>query len=78
MESAEEEQEARNEILLTLEDVAEVFNVDVSTVESWVNGKLLHAICIDPQSDIRFKGTDILKFICEQPQELVFIPKLGN
>ena len=36
-----ERQDVQNEILLTPEDMAEVFNVDASTVEGWVNSKLL-------------------------------------
>ena len=37
MEQVAERQDVKNEILLTQKDIAEIFNVDVSTVEGWVN-----------------------------------------
>ena len=73
-----ERQDVQYEISLTPEDMAEVFNVDVSTVEGWVNSKLLSAIFVTPWNDIRFRLDAICKFIREQEQ--IWLPhfKLEN
>ena len=44
-----ERQDVQYEFLLTPEDMAEVFNVDVSTVEGWVNSRLLSALFVAPR-----------------------------
>jgi len=74
----EERQDVQKEILWTSEDVAKVFNVDVSTVEDWVNSKLLSAIFVTPLNDIRFGLDAICKFINEHEQ--IWVPnfKLEN
>ena len=73
-----ERQDVQYEFLLTPEDMAEVFNVDVSTVEGWVNSKLLSALFVTPRNDIRFGLDAICKFINEQEQ--IWLPnfKLEN
>ena len=73
-----ERQDVQYEFLLTPEDMAEVFNVDVSTVEGWVNSKLLSAIFVTPLNDIRFGLDAVFKFINEQEQ--IWVPnfKLEN
>ena len=78
MAQVEERQDVQKEILLTSEEMAEVFNVDVSTVEGWVNSKLLSAIFVTPWNDIRFGLDAICKFINEQEQ--IWLPnfKLEN
>ena len=72
MKQVEERKDVQNDILLTLEDLAEVFDVDVSTVEDWINRKLLRAICVTPQYDMRFRLDDICKFINEHEQ--IWVP----
>ena len=74
MEQLKEKQDVQNEVLLTPEDMAEAFNVDVSTVEGWVNNKLLSAIFVTPWNDIRFGLDTICKFINEQEQ--IWLPNL--
>jgi hypothetical protein len=69
MEHVEEKQDMKNETLLTLADVAEVFNTDVSKVESWVIKKLLRAIDTPPYHDLRFRGDDIIKFVHQNERE---------
>jgi hypothetical protein len=78
MVQVEERQDVQYEFLLTPEDMAEVFNVDVSTVEGWVNSKLLSAMFVTPWNDIRFGFDAICKFINEQEQ--IWLPnfKLEN
>jgi hypothetical protein len=78
MAQVEERQDVQKEILLTSEDLAKVFNVDVSTVEGWVNSKLLSAIFVTSRNDIRFGLDAICKFINEQEQ--IWLPnfKLEN
>jgi hypothetical protein len=78
MVQVEERQDVQNEILWTSKDVAKVFNADVSTVEGWVNSKLLSAIFVAPWNDIRFRLDAICKFINEQEQ--IWLPnfKLEN
>ena len=73
-----ERPDVKNEISLTPEDMAEIFNVDVSTVEGWVSSKLLSAIFVTPRNDIRFGLEAICKFINEQEQ--IWLPnfKLEN
>ena len=65
MEQVKERQDEQNGILLTPEDIARVFNVDVSTVEGWVNDELLAAIFIPPRYDMRFSLYAICKFVNE-------------
>ena len=78
MAQVEERQDVQKEILLTSEDLAKVFNVDVSTVEGWVNSKLLSATFVTPRNDIRFGLDAICKFVNEQEQ--IWLPnfKLEN
>jgi len=68
MAQVEERQDVQNDILLTLEDLAEVFDSDISTVEDWINRKLLRAIFVTPRNDIRFRLDAICTFITEQEQ----------
>jgi hypothetical protein len=63
MEQVKEKQDVKHEFFLTPEDMVEVFNVDVSTVEDWVNSKLLSATFVTPQNDMRFSVDAIAKFI---------------
>ena len=78
MEQLAERQDVQYGILLTPEDMAEIFNVEVSTVEGWVNSKLLSAIFVTSRNDIRFGLDAICKFINEQEQ--IWLPnfKLEN
>jgi hypothetical protein len=78
MVQVEERQDVQYEHLLTPEDMAEVFNVDVSTVEGWVNSKLLSTTFVTPRNDIRFGFDAICKFI--NAQEQIWLPnfKLEN
>jgi len=78
MKQVAEMQDVQNEILLTLEDLAGAFEVDVSTIEGWVNSKLLPAICLTPQYDIRFRLDAICKFINEHEQKWLRATKLEN
>ncbi len=78
MEQVKERQDVQNEILLTPEDMAEVFNVDVSTVKGWVNSELLSAMFVTPRSDMRFSVDAICEFVNEH--EPIWMPnfKLDN
>ncbi len=78
MEQVEEKQDVQNEILLTVEDLAEAFEVDANTVEGWVNRKLLDAIWVTPQYDMLFKLDDICQFINEHEQIWLSAIKSGN
>jgi hypothetical protein len=71
MEKTEERQDAQTEILLTSEDVAEVFKVDISTVEGWVIKKVLPAVHLTPQGAIGFRRDDILRFVYKHTQEWI-------
>jgi len=78
MVQVEERQDVQYEVLLTPEDMAKVFNVDVSTIEGRVSSKLLSAIFVTPRNDLRFGLDAIVKFINEQEQ--IWLPnfKLEN
>ena len=69
MEHVKDKQDMKNETLLTLADVAEVFNTDVSKVENWVIKKLLRAVNTTPHRDLRFRGDDIIEFVHQNAQE---------
>ena len=71
MEHVEDKQDMKNETLLTVADVAEIFNTDVSKVESWVNKDLLRAINTPPNHDLRFRGDDIINFVHQNAQEWI-------
>jgi hypothetical protein len=72
MEQVAERPDVKNEISLTPEDMAEVFNVDVSTVEGWVNSKLLSSTLVTPRNDMRFGLDAICEFI--NTQEQIWLP----
>jgi hypothetical protein len=78
MAQVEERQDVQNEILLTPEDIAKVFNVDVGTVEYWVDSELLSAIFVTPRNDMRFSVDSICRFVNEH--EPIWMPsfKLDN
>jgi hypothetical protein len=78
MEQVKEKQDVQNEVLLKPEDIAEAFNVDVSTVEGWVNSKLLPAIFITPRNDMRFSLDAICKFITQKEHIWLHNFFLGN
>jgi hypothetical protein len=72
MAQVEEKQDVQTEILLTPKDIAKVFNVDVSTVEDWVDSELLSATFVTPQNDMRFSLDSICKFVNQH--EPVWMP----
>jgi excisionase family DNA binding protein len=48
---------------LKLEDVADILNVEVSTVRGWVKSKRLSCSHMGPGFDMRFRMDDVMNFI---------------
>ena len=69
MEYVEEKQYTKIQTLLTVADVAEIFNTDISKVESWVTKNFLRAINTTPNHELRFRGEDIINFVYQNAQE---------
>ena len=55
-----------NNILLTLEDVADLFDVPTNTVRNWANTGELQSLPIDPRLDLRFRMNDVIAFVLKQ------------
>lgn len=51
------------EYSLKLEDVADLLNVEVSTVRCWVKSKTLPYSHIGPGLDMRFRLDDVMAFL---------------
>ncbi len=58
-------QDVRNDILLTLENVASILDVHVNTVMHLSNLRILKSFRIGPRSDRRFLKEDVDKFLRE-------------
>jgi hypothetical protein len=59
-------QDTENRLLLTLEDVADIFDVPVNTVRDWANTGELYSLSIGPGLDLRFQVRDVMTFILQQ------------
>ena len=56
-------QDRAREYPLKLEDVADILNVEVSTVRGWVKSKRLPCLHIGPGFDMRFRMDDVMAFL---------------
>ncbi len=59
-------QDVRNDILLTLENVASILDVHVNTVIHLSNLGILKSFRIGPRSERRFRVDDVVAFMLEQ------------
>jgi len=55
-----------NGLLLTLEDVADLFDVSTNTVRHWTYTGELQSLPIDPRFDLRFRMNHIIAFVLKQ------------
>lgn len=48
---------------LTLEDVADIFVIDVNTVKGWADSKLLPCVGAHTERDMKFSAEDVFAFL---------------
>jgi len=59
-------QDIENNILLTLEDAADILGVPVNTIRDWASTGTLPSLPIGPRGGLRFRMDDVITFLMEQ------------
>ena len=59
-------QDIENNILLTLEDAADMLGVPVNTIRDWASTGTLLSLPIGPRSELQFRMDDVIAFLMEQ------------
>jgi len=59
-------QDIENDILLTLEDAADILGVPVNRIRDWASTGTLPSLPVGPRGDLRFRIDDVVAFLMEQ------------
>lgn len=53
--------------ILTIQEVAEIFNISIQTLRRWDNAGLLKAFRASPTQQRRYKKEDVIKYLETSP-----------
>ena len=59
-------QDIENNILLTLEDAADILGIPINRIRYWASTGTLPSLPIGPRGDLRFRIDDVVAFLMEQ------------